>query len=128
MREEKKNKICTIFKNKTVKQFFNNKMSFLSPSWRPSGKGLFSARSSIPQKKKLYSKEEVSLHIKEDDCWIIIDNKVYDITKYISLHPGGDYILKKNAGKDATIGFNKARHSRRASELLAKYYIGDLDV
>jgi cytochrome b involved in lipid metabolism len=38
---------------------------------------------------KVFNKEEVSLHNKENDCWLIIDSKVYDVTKFLSAHPGG---------------------------------------
>ncbi|CAI6010526.1 unnamed protein product, partial [Closterium sp. NIES-65] len=53
---------------------------------------------------KVYSKEEVARHNKRDDCWVIIKNKVYDLTSYVDEHPGGDAILN-NAGGDATEGF-----------------------
>ncbi|KAJ0030982.1 hypothetical protein Pint_13276 [Pistacia integerrima] len=53
---------------------------------------------------KLYSKTEVSLHNKRTDCWIIIKNKVYDVTSYVEEHPGGDAILA-HAGDDSTEGF-----------------------
>lgn len=37
--------------------------------------------------------EEVSQHSSEGDCWLVIRGKVYDVTKYVDLHPGGDIIL-----------------------------------
>lgn len=30
-----------------------------------------------------YSLEQVSWHTSNDDCWIVIEDKVYDITKFI---------------------------------------------
>ncbi|KAK4781222.1 hypothetical protein SAY87_017328 [Trapa incisa] len=53
---------------------------------------------------KIYSRGEVSLHKKRDDCWIIIKNRVYDVTSYVEEHPGGDAILT-HAGEDSTEGF-----------------------
>ena len=56
-----------------------------------------------PQKelKKKISMKEVKKHYKRNDCWIVIENQVYDITNYIKRHPGGDIILKA-AGNDGT--------------------------
>lgn len=40
-----------------------------------------------------FTKEEVAKHDTEDDCWMIIHNKVYDVTEYVGEHPGGEVIL-----------------------------------
>ncbi|CAO2163504.1 unnamed protein product [Urochloa humidicola] len=53
---------------------------------------------------KSYTKAEVSKHNTRKDCWIIIKEKVYDVTPYVEEHPGGDAILN-NAGDDSTEGF-----------------------
>jgi hypothetical protein len=45
----------------------------------------------------------------QDDLWIIIKGKVYDITSYVEEHPGGETILR-NAGCAAR---GKARVRRR---------------
>lgn len=45
------------------------------------------------------------MHNKKDDCWLIIDGKVYDVTPYVEQHMGGDAILR-NAGADSSKGFH----------------------
>ncbi|KAH9921493.1 acyl-CoA dehydrogenase NM domain-like protein [Epithele typhae] len=56
---------------------------------------------------KTYTVEQVALHNKPGDLWIIVDAKVYDLSKFANLHPGGAGVLvnKTVAGKDATEAF-----------------------
>lgn len=42
---------------------------------------------------KLLTREEVSQHNKEGDSWIIIGNKVYDVSKFAALHPAGKKVI-----------------------------------
>ena len=73
------------------------------------------------------SLDEVKLHHKDEDCWLIIKGKVYDVSSYMAKHPGGADLLKDNSnGKDATEDYEDADHTKRAREMLSKYYIGDL--
>ncbi|KAH8798451.1 putative cytochrome b2, mitochondrial precursor (L-lactate ferricytochrome C oxidoreductase) [Flagelloscypha sp. PMI_526] len=46
--------------------------------------------------------DEVSKHNTRDDCWVIIQGRVYDVTDFLDLHPGGTAVILKLAGKDAT--------------------------
>ncbi|RMZ87788.1 hypothetical protein DV736_g4983, partial [Chaetothyriales sp. CBS 134916] len=46
--------------------------------------------------------EEIARHTSLSSCWIIIKGQVYDITDYLPRHPGGEQILLRYAGKDAT--------------------------
>lgn len=48
---------------------------------------------------------EVSKHTTQDDCWIVINGKVFDVTSFLTKHPGGRWIILENAGKDATSAF-----------------------
>ncbi|KAJ9626960.1 hypothetical protein H2203_003418 [Taxawa tesnikishii (nom. ined.)] len=54
-----------------------------------------------------YSKSDVSSHNKPDNLWVIIDEDVYDLTKFQEEHPGGKKILQRVAGKDASKQFWK---------------------
>ncbi len=42
-----------------------------------------------------YSAEEVATHNTEQSCWIIINGKVLDVTKWLKNHPGGKSVLLK---------------------------------
>ncbi|KAL3535691.1 hypothetical protein ACH5RR_004152 [Cinchona calisaya] len=74
---------------------------------------------------KTYSRAEVLLHNRRTDCWIIIKDKVYDVTSYVEEHPGGDAILA-HAGDDSTVGFFGPQHATRVFDMIEDFYIGDL--
>jgi cytochrome b involved in lipid metabolism len=38
--------------------------------------------------------EEVAKHNKKDDCWLIHEDNVYDLTGWVDKHPGGDVLLR----------------------------------
>jgi len=75
---------------------------------------------------KTYSRNDVKQHNTLTDCWIIIDNKVYDVTKFLDEHPGGDTIIVENSGDDCTELFKDIGHSRGAIKILDDYLIGIL--
>ena len=77
------------------------------------------------KKHRVYTAHEVKKHNKKRDAWIIIDKKVYDITKWIDKHPGGDIILKW-IGKDGTDQFNSIHPSYVKKKILPTYFIGYL--
>mmetsp|Transcript_12635 Transcript_12635/g.31057 ORF Transcript_12635/g.31057 Transcript_12635/m.31057 type:complete len:512 (+) Transcript_12635:93-1628(+) len=54
---------------------------------------------------KELTKEEVSQHNTPTDCWIIVNDYVYDITEFLTEHPGGYQALMAYAGEDATSSF-----------------------
>ena len=58
-----------------------------------------SASSELPY----YTRKEVSEHKKDKDAWIVVDGEVYDVTRWLSRHPGGAKVLMHYAGEDATV-------------------------
>ena len=46
---------------------------------------------------------EITQHDKQEDCWLVLEGKVYDVTKWARHHPGGRLILSYHAGRDATV-------------------------
>ncbi|ELU45698.1 vacuolar assembling protein VPS41 [Rhizoctonia solani AG-1 IA] len=57
---------------------------------------------------RMLSTQEVATHNTSESCWIIVSGKVYDVTEFISEHPGGSAVLLKHAGKDATAAYEMA--------------------
>lgn len=68
--------------------------------------------------------EQCAEHTTRDSCWLAIDGKVYDVTKFLDDHPGGDDIIVEHAGKDATEPFEEIGHSKAARDMLDQYEIG----
>jgi fatty acid desaturase len=74
-----------------------------------------------------YTRSEVLKHNKIDDCWIIVRNKIYNITSFIKQHPGGQDILMSRAGEDATSFFTmKHGGDQKIEKMLSHFYIGEL--
>ena len=75
--------------------------------------------------------DEVVQHNSQEDCWIVIDGKVYDVTSFVSSHPGGKAIVE-GCGMSAKHLFETrpmgsgTPHSDGARNLLNDYFIGYL--
>eukprot|EP00854_Cymbomonas_tetramitiformis_P019902 gene19902-23809_t len=48
---------------------------------------------------------EVAQHNCAGDCWVVIHGRVYDLTEFLGVHPGGSEIILKYAGGDASAAF-----------------------
>jgi len=70
-----------------------------------------------------YSLSEVKKHNKIDDAWIVLFGNVYNVTKWIPIHPGGE-VIKYGIGKDATEMFKGVGHREDAMEFMNHYKIG----
>jgi cytochrome b involved in lipid metabolism len=69
---------------------------------------------------------EVAKHKSRSDLWFIIRGKVYNVTKFIDEHPGGEEVMLEYGGADATDAFEDVGHSESARELLDQYLLGPL--
>ncbi|CAF2585606.1 unnamed protein product [Rotaria sp. Silwood2] len=77
-------------------------------------------------KRKQYTLKDVSAHCTETDCWMVIRDRVYDLTDFMREHPAGSDIMLEYAGTDATMAFSDKPHSLDAWVILEKYLIGEL--
>ena len=79
---------------------------------------------------KTISSAEVAQHGTASDCWLIVSDKVYNVTNLIPIHSGGPGQIIPYCGKDATNAFDtkngRGSHSQRAQDALNNYYVGDL--
>uniref|UniRef100_A0A8C9I5R8 Cytochrome b5 n=1 Tax=Piliocolobus tephrosceles TaxID=591936 RepID=A0A8C9I5R8_9PRIM len=75
---------------------------------------------------KYYTLEEIQKHNHSKSTWLILHHKVYDVTKFLEEHPGGEEVLREQAGGDATENFEDVGHSTDARELSKTYIIGEL--
>ena len=72
-----------------------------------------------------YSREEVAKHKSPDSFWAIYDNDVFDVTKFMKIHPGGSAIILNavNKYKDMRQVMHSSphKHSNSAFSILLKY-------
>jgi cytochrome b involved in lipid metabolism len=88
---------------------------------------------STPQtgEQNTFSLEEVAQQTSAQDCWIVVNGKVYNVTT-IPCHGGGaGTLLLESCGTDATELWETKPvtgepHSQDAQNILNDYYIGEL--
>lgn len=77
---------------------------------------------------KLISAQDVSQHDTPEDCWIVIDDQVLDVTKFASEHPGGPALILKYAGHDATKAYAQYHSPTVVKDTLPlDCFLGNLD-
>ncbi|KAG0719456.1 Cytochrome b5 [Chionoecetes opilio] len=75
---------------------------------------------------KVFTLKEIAKHKSPESCWFVIHDKVYNVSKFLDEHPGGEEVLLESAGQNVTENFEDVGHSTDAREMMAEYYIGDL--
>lgn len=96
----------------------NNSQTYVSPS-----------TISITQetKEKFYTMKEVNIHNSKESCWTVIRENVYDLTQFISKHPGGEDKILSLCGKNGTQAFiQKHGGKEKPEKTLEKFKIGTL--
>lgn len=98
---------------------------------KPNGSSVVATGTNLPSG-TILNIAEVSKHNTNSDCWIVVNNKVYNISDYASSHPGGARNILNSCGKESTQAFNTkggtgSPHSPSANSMLVKFYVGDLN-
>lgn len=125
-------------KNKNYKTFTRNSLAFLATTSfilyynsKLCNNGidsqLISNDSNQVSKKNPISPKEVAKHNKPNDCWVVINGYVYDVTSFAPDHPGGIDVIYANAGKDVSAIFQPL-HAKGTLEknIPEKYQLGPL--
>lgn len=79
----------------------------MAPQTGPSEKGT----GPVPAFPQLFTWEEVGIRNgrgQGQEQWLVIDRKVYDVSKFSKRHPGGSRVISHYAGQDATVRAGKA--------------------
>ncbi|KPI94686.1 PREDICTED: cytochrome b5-like [Papilio xuthus] len=79
-------------------------------------------------KDRILTLAEVSQHDTPRDCWVVIYDRVYDITTFLDEHPGGADIMLEYAGGDASTAFRSSGHSKSAGKALERFVVGELPI
>ena len=82
------------------------------------------AANSVTQK---FTMVEVAKHATKSDCYSVVSGSVYDLTNWITQHPGGEKEIMAICGKDGTASF-QGEHSGQSEPArdLANFKIGTL--
>ena len=88
---------------------------------------VYASYTPFDEDERTYQVSEIARHNSDQDgYWTVINGKVYDVTTYLNLHPGGNTILRFNAGLDATTAFESVQHhlNSEINAVLGMYQIG----
>lgn len=75
----------------------------------------------------IFSWEEIAKHNNENDCWVVMYDKVLDVTKFLNEHPGGLDPIKDMACQDITSSFESIGHTSTALVKSKTMIIGRID-
>lgn len=76
---------------------------------------------------KTYTLTDIASHATEADCWSAINGSVYDLSSWVSRHPGGSRPIIGLCGKDGSAGFNRKHGGEaRPTAALVLLKIGEL--
>lgn len=78
---------------------------------------------------RIFTIDDLTVHNKKGDCWIVRNGNVYDVSTFVEDHPGGDDLILQYAGKDIGEAMDDPEehvHSVSAYDILDEHLIGKL--
>ncbi len=113
-----------VVKNKDTNNYANNSTSNQNTSEEVVATST-GQEAGVTVGEKSYSLAEVITHNSKESCWSTVSGKVYDLTSWISKHPGGEGAIFSICGKDGTDNFlGKHGGDEKPEAKLATFYIG----
>ena len=76
---------------------------------------------------KVVTLDELKEHNTSGNCWIAVHGKVYDVTTFLSDHPGGGEVISSLAGADVSSEFEDVGHSDGARRQAEQFFVGILE-
>jgi cytochrome b involved in lipid metabolism len=71
------------------------------------------------------SNAEIGTHNSKSDCWSIVNGNVYNLTSYVSRHPGGQSVIANICGKDGSNAFtNQHNNQGKPNNVLSGFLLG----
>lgn len=99
-----------------------------TPSATPSANPKSTPSPTASSRANIYTFEMVRQNNSEKSCWTLIDGYVYDLTRWITSHPGGAGAIRSLCGVDGTAAF-KAQHLNqyKPEQRLEGFLLGPLN-
>lgn len=78
---------------------------------------------------RFFTERDVACHCTKESCWVLLGTRVYDVTGFLRMHPGGEALILRRAGNDVSryLEGPPHRHSENARRWMEQYYIGELE-
>ncbi|NWH18993.1 FA2H hydroxylase, partial [Grus americana] len=76
-----------------------------------------------------FSAAEVRARCAQGACLVRCHRRLYDLSGFVRLHPGGEQLLRRRAGTDVSAALDGPphRHSANARRWLEQYYVGEME-
>jgi cytochrome b involved in lipid metabolism len=75
---------------------------------------------------KKFNISEINIHNKKSDAWVVVDNYILDVTKFIDNHPGGPELFNNRLGTDISDIWHKYHHNNIMKDWFDNLLIGIL--